>query len=67
MVPDFGDRFMSNTLTTLLAFADNLERRAHQLTDLAKQAELIDLAVRSRFLTSEIVRIFDLVKKLEGD
>jgi hypothetical protein len=56
---------MVETVARLHAIADHFERRANQITDLVKQAELMDTAVKSRFLISEIARLFELAKKID--
>jgi hypothetical protein len=56
---------MAPTFEKLWELADYFERRGNNATDLAKQATLIDMAIRSRYLISEITKLFELAKKME--
>jgi hypothetical protein len=55
---------MVQTITRLREIADDFERRGRNAAP-ANQSELIDIAIKMRFLISEIARLFDLAKRIE--
>lgn len=57
---------MVPTLTRLREIADDFERRGKNTADINKQAELIDIALRSRFLISAITKLFERAKAMEA-
>jgi hypothetical protein len=50
----------------LREIADDYEQRGKETDDIVKQAAMIDVAVKARFLISEIAKLFEAAKQMEA-
>jgi hypothetical protein len=57
---------MIQAVTQLREIADDYEQRGKKTADIVKQTAMIDVAVKARFLISEIAKLFEAAKQLEA-
>lgn len=57
---------MRSTCARLRDIPDDFEWRGKQATSQIKKAEMVDVAVKARFLISEIAGVFEAAEELEA-